>query len=291
MENIPAIPETKAADVAGASTNSGVRLKPTRTRTKSASGTRAPLPDPITEEKVTQLGAALDAKKRLLDELVLKGRRPALGSEDKVFDPRPKSSTARRSTPMCATARLPSLKRLEEKALSVGSGADGGYLVPEETEREIGRRLVASFADPRHRRPSPGQRQRLSQAVPDYRRRHRLGRRDRRAAANRLATFAELAFPTMELYAMPAATQTLLDDSAVNIDEWIAAEVDIAFAEQEGTAFVSGDGANKPKGFLAYDEWPRLVGVGQARLRADRRRRRLRGRPTRPIRCSISSMR
>ena len=47
-------------------------------------------------------------------------------------------------------------------------------------------------------------------------------------------TLAELAFPTMELYAMPAATQTLLDDSAVNIDEWIAAEVDIAFAEQEG---------------------------------------------------------
>ena len=35
-------------------------------------------------------------------------------------------------------------------------------------------------------------------------------------------TFAELAFPTMELYAMPAAISALLDDSAVNIDEWIA---------------------------------------------------------------------
>ncbi len=30
----------------------------------------------------------------------------------------------------------------------------------------------------------------------------------------------------MELYAMPAATATLLDDSAVNVDEWIAEEVD-----------------------------------------------------------------
>jgi HK97 family phage major capsid protein len=65
-------------------------------------------------------------------------------------------------------------------------------------------------------------------------------------------TLAELTFPTMEIYAMPSATQTLLDDSAVNIDEWLAEEVQIAFAQQEGTAFISGDGTNKPKGFLAY---------------------------------------
>ena len=51
---------------------------------------------------------------------------------------------------------------------------------------------------------------------------------------------------------MPSATQTLLDDSAVNIDEWLAEEVQVAFAQQEGTAFVSGDGSNKPKGFLGY---------------------------------------
>ena len=51
---------------------------------------------------------------------------------------------------------------------------------------------------------------------------------------------------------MPAATQTLLEDAAVNIDEWVAEEVRIAFAEQENAAFVSGDGTNKPKGFLSY---------------------------------------
>jgi HK97 family phage major capsid protein len=42
----------------------------------------------------------------------------------------------------------------------------------------------------------------------------------------------------------------LLEDSAVNIDQWIAAEVEQAFAEQEGAAFVNGDGDNKPTGFL-----------------------------------------
>jgi HK97 family phage major capsid protein len=38
-------------------------------------------------------------------------------------------------------------------------------------------------------------------------------------------TLDELSFPAMELYAMPAATTTLLEDSAVNIDEWLAQEV------------------------------------------------------------------
>ena len=56
----------------------------------------------------------------------------------------------------------------------------------------------------------------------------------------------------MELYAMPAATSALLDDCAVNIDEWIAEEVRDAFAQQEGTAFVTGNGTAKPKGFLDY---------------------------------------
>jgi HK97 family phage major capsid protein len=56
----------------------------------------------------------------------------------------------------------------------------------------------------------------------------------------------------MELYAQPAATATLLEDSAVNIDEWLAAEVQETFAAQEGMAFVTGDGVNKPRGFLGY---------------------------------------
>ena len=100
-----------------------------------------------------------------------------------------------------------------------------------------------------------------------------------------MPTLAELAFPTMELYAMPAATQTLLDDGAVDIDDWIAEEVEIAFAEQEGTAFVNGDGINKPKGFLTTPCRERLVDLGQYRLRRDRRRRRLRRRPIRPTIC------
>ncbi|MFP3945022.1 MAG: phage major capsid protein, partial [Alphaproteobacteria bacterium] len=61
-----------------------------------------------------------------------------------------------------------------------------------------------------------------------------------------------LEFPVMELFAMPAATQSLLDDAYVNVDEWLAEEIRTVFAEQEGAAFVNGDGVSRPRGFLSY---------------------------------------
>ncbi|MGE0845830.1 MAG: phage major capsid protein [Flavobacteriaceae bacterium] len=66
-------------------------------------------------------------------------------------------------------------------------------------------------------------------------------------------TLAELKFPAMELYANPAATQRLLDDANVNVEQWLADEVGIVFAEGEGAAWISGDGVNKPRGILQYD--------------------------------------
>ncbi|WP_417480137.1 phage major capsid protein, partial [Maricaulis maris] len=58
--------------------------------------------------------------------------------------------------------------------------------------------------------------------------------------------------PAAELYAMPAATQQLLDDAMVDVEDWLAEEVRDVFAAQESAAFVSGDGINKPRGLLDY---------------------------------------
>jgi HK97 family phage major capsid protein len=208
-------------------------------------------PDALTEEKMVKIGMALDANKRTLDEFVLKSRRPVLASETRV------ASLAELEHKKAFAAYLrhgeaSGLKRLEAKALSAGSDADGGFLIPEETERQIGRRL--SQVSPI--RAIAGNRQ-VSTTV--YRKPFLItgaasgwvGETAARPQTDS-PTLAELSFPTMEIYAMPAATQTLLDDSAVNIDEWIASEIDTVFAEQEGAAFVTGDGVNKPKGFLAY---------------------------------------
>ncbi|WP_425353837.1 phage major capsid protein [Ancylobacter gelatini] len=208
--------------------------------------------DVVTADKVERINAALDNQKALIDELVLKARRPGLGGRaDMVSD----LAAREHKAAFDAYVRLgeaSGLKRIEAKAMSAGVGADGGYVVPSETEREIGKRLTAlspirAIADVRvisggtYKKPFMTSGPAVGWVA--------------EAAARPQTTspvLAELAFPAMELYAMPAATQTLLDDAAVNLDEWLAIEVEAAFASQEGAAFVIGDGVNKPKGFLSY---------------------------------------
>jgi HK97 family phage major capsid protein len=63
-------------------------------------------------------------------------------------------------------------------------------------------------------------------------------------------TFEEVAPPSGELYANPAASQAMLDDAAFDLEGWIASEIAMEFARAEGAAFVSGTGVNQPAGFL-----------------------------------------
>jgi HK97 family phage major capsid protein len=58
--------------------------------------------------------------------------------------------------------------------------------------------------------------------------------------------------PTHELYAMPAATQKLLDDSNIDIEAWLAEKVSERFGRVENTAFVLGTGVGQPTGFMTY---------------------------------------
>jgi len=58
--------------------------------------------------------------------------------------------------------------------------------------------------------------------------------------------------PVHVIYAKPRATQTLLEDSGINIENWLADKVASRFLRGEGAAFVSGDGVGKPRGFLTY---------------------------------------
>ena len=60
--------------------------------------------------------------------------------------------------------------------------------------------------------------------------------------------------PVHVLYAKPRATQTLLEDSGINVENWLADHVARRFMRGEGAAFVSGDGVGKPRGFLTYSD-------------------------------------
>lgn len=207
-------------------------------------------PDVVTTEKMDRINRALDEHKRAMDNLVLKQARPtASGSGISTFA---QIEHKQAFETYVRRGNEAELRRFEAKAMSYGSDPDGGYLVPDETATEIGRRLSAISPI----RSIAGI-QTVSSAV--YKKPFAVSGPATGWVAETASrpettspTLAELQFPTMEIYAMPAATPTLLEDAAVDIDAWIAAEVETAFAEQEGAAFVAGDGSNKPKGFLDY---------------------------------------
>lgn len=207
--------------------------------------------DVITTEKVERISDALDRHKKVVDDLALKQARPALGRDGvpsmAALEHRQAFETYMRAGEEGA------LRSLETKDMSYGSSADGGFLVPQHVEAEIGRRLAAispirSIASVRQV-SGPVMRKPFLKTGPVANWAAETGTRSKTASPD----LHQLQFPTAELYAMPAATPSLLEDAVVDLDRWIVEEVEIAFAEKESTAFISGTGTNQPKGFLDYE--------------------------------------
>lgn len=217
--------------------------------------------DVLLEEKVARIDEAVGAAQARLDRLASEARRPGLeggaGGSPSV------SAFGRATSPMGGGIEEKSafagwMKTglgLELKA-GLSTAAGSGVLAPVETERAIERRLMA--ASPMReiatvRTINSGVfRKPVSTAGVE------CGWVAETAARPETdpATLSLIEFPSADLYASPAATQTLLDDALVDMDEWLASEVEDAFAAQETEAFVTGDGVNKPRGFLAYTAAP-----------------------------------
>lgn len=142
-------------------------------------------------------------------------------------------------------------RQMEIKAaMTIGSDPDGGYTVLPEIEQTIDE--VVKQISPMRDLATVRQ---ISTA--EYRKlvnQHgtasgwvgEVDARPQTAGAN----LSELKFPVMEMYAMPAASQSLLDDAYMDIASWLAGEVQLEFAQKEGAAFIAGDGVLKPAGFL-----------------------------------------
>ncbi|MDH2327615.1 phage major capsid protein [Cereibacter sp. SYSU M97828] len=139
---------------------------------------------------------------------------------------------------------------LEGKAMSTAVSADGGYLVDPQTSDTIRSMLVstssiraianvvsvdASSFDVLIDRSEVGS-----------------GWASETAAQGETATPAveRISIKLHELSAMPKASQRLLDDSAFDVEGWLAGKIATRFIRAESAAFVNGDGVDKPKGFL-----------------------------------------
>ncbi|WP_226341253.1 phage major capsid protein [Gemmobacter serpentinus] len=139
---------------------------------------------------------------------------------------------------------------LEGKAMSSAVAADGGYLVDPRTADTIRSMLVSTSS----LRAIANVVQVEGASFDVLIDRSEVGS----GWATEVAAQTETSTPTIErisiklheLSAMPKASQRLLDDSAFDVEGWLAGKIATRFIRAESAAFVSGDGVDKPKGIL-----------------------------------------
>ena len=212
--------------------------------------------DPLLTEKVDKINAdiaQISALKKQLDTLetaVAQGQFPGGGKNE--LD-RVKAQHKDAFAKFFRKGAEGGLRDLEVQAgLSTLSDPDGGFLVPEDYEQAIDRVALSVSAMRRlatvRTIGTDTYKKLVNQGGASA---GWVGEKGARAETN-TPTLTEIAINTKEIYAMPAATQTLLDDSRVDIAGWLADEVSIEFSEQESEAFINGNGVEQPKGIAAY---------------------------------------
>lgn len=207
-------------------------------------------------EFCNRVGGRIAAIEAALDDQALRAASPGLGGVGPI-EPEYTAAFASYARKGDGIETLKSANGLGDRAtihaaMSVGSNTDGGYLAPIEWDRTLHERQRAT---------SPMRRLATVQmtSVGAF---TSLWSNDiwgtgwvGETAARPMTTTPSLApipFAAGEIYANAAATQRLLDDSAVNIDQWLIASLEREFSRQENIAFISGDGVNKPNGLLTY---------------------------------------
>lgn len=141
----------------------------------------------------------------------------------------------------------------EIKAMSVGSDPDGGYLVLPQLSasmttriRDVSPMRMIARVEPMATGDVFEEPDDRDEAGATW-----IGETAARTATD-TPTLGMIRVPLQEIYAMPVATQRLLDDSNRDLGAWLEGKLTDKFARTEGAAFVNGNGIGKPQGILSY---------------------------------------
>ncbi len=207
--------------------------------------------DGLYTEHLHRISEALDQHKSRLDQIETVWSRPSAAGGNL-----PEAHTSLEGYEKAFTSYLrkgvDNGLEVQVKALSVGSDPDGGYLVTPTMSQKI---VTAIFETSPIRQLASVET--ISSDALEMLDDHNA------AAAGWVAEtgmpsetsapqIAKRSILAHELYAQPKATQKLIDDSAINVEEWLARKVADIFGRMENAAFVNGTGVGQPRGFLTY---------------------------------------
>jgi HK97 family phage major capsid protein len=149
-----------------------------------------------------------------------------------------------------ALSEFQSREGLEQRGVTIGTPAGGGYAVPEEISREV-EKLELQFSPVR----SLIKVQRVGTS--DFKSLVNIrgatsgwvGETDARTATD-TSQLRERVPTHGEIFAYPECTEWSMDDLFFNVADWLAEEAAQSFAIEEGDAVIRGNGTNKPTGML-----------------------------------------
>lgn len=209
--------------------------------------------DVVSQEAIDRVNTELGEVTKKLDEALMSKNR-GLQTGDAEGDPSHFTNSTEYKSALddyLVKGEDSAIKALQTKALSAGSSADGGAAIPEELDRNI-EQLLKDYSP---FRAIAGQ---ITVNGPRYKKLINeggagsgwVGETDGRPETG-TPKLTEVTPPLGTIYANPAITQDGIDDIP-NVQTWLQNEVADEFAIQEGIAFISGNGVNKPRGFLDY---------------------------------------
>lgn len=209
--------------------------------------------DPLYAEHLSKINQAMDNTKYRVERLELAQSRPELESKSSFAQGGAAPSEYQKAFVKYLRKGVEGgLDALQMKSLSVGTDADGGYLVTNEMSSTIAK--IIRTASPLR---DIARTETISSDTLDVIEDAGLASASwttETGAVTDTATpqIGKHSVATYEMYAQPKATQKLLDDAAIDVESWIAEKVGEKFAAMEATAFISGNGTTQPKGILSY---------------------------------------
>ncbi len=141
---------------------------------------------------------------------------------------------------------------IESKAMSSAVNGDGGYLVDPQTAEQV-KSVLRSSASLRAVADVVNVEATSFDVLVDHTDVGAGWATETGATAETdTPQFDRITIPLHELSALPKASQRLLDDSAFDIEGWLAGRIADKFIRAEAASFVNGDGVDKPRGFLDH---------------------------------------
>ncbi|MGI9395453.1 MAG: phage major capsid protein, partial [Boseongicola sp.] len=141
---------------------------------------------------------------------------------------------------------------LEEKALSTAVAGDGGYLVDPQTAETVKSVLRSTASIRQVSNVVTVEATSFDVLIDSTEVGSGWATETGSVSETATPTIERISIPLFELNALPKASQRLLDDSAFDVEGWLAGRIADTFSQSEAAAFVNGDGIDKPTGFLTH---------------------------------------